>query len=139
MTKESHERPVVTTSTEQDAAYERFVEVASCGSRIEADLKASACEAAGEHVVVASDDVGGLHPELAAMSPSAVRLMTPSHRVDAVRGLLAELESGIHALPSEGEHEAITGRRASLPAWSLVVGLALIVALFALRILDAVG
>lgn len=129
----------MTTSLEQDAAYERFVQVASCGSRVEADLKASACEAAGEHVVVATDDAGGLHPELAAMSPSAVRLMTPSHRVDAVRELLAELEAGMHALPSEGEHESLHVHRTGLPAWGIVVGLVLVVAVFALRILDAVG
>lgn len=108
-----------------------FVHVGDCGSRVDAELKRSALEALGEHVVVATDDAGGLHPEL-ARTRSGARLMAPADRAEAVRELIAELDAGDHALPSTGEHERLgatpTGRMRLPVAVLLVLAFAFLVA-----------
>lgn len=107
---------------------ERLVTVASCTSRIEAQLKRTALEAHGVRAVVLTDDAGGIHPQLAMLACSAVRLAVPDHEADTARDLLAELDAGLHALPSTGEHERIDAPHASTGlAWAAGILLGVLV------------
>jgi hypothetical protein len=93
-------------------AVERMVTVASCGGRLEAELKRSALESDGLRAVVATDDAGGLHPELAALTCGAARVLVPEPEADRATELLAELDAGTHAL-RDGDHERIAAPPAS--------------------------
>lgn len=127
----------MTISTEQDA-WERFVHVGSCSTRMEAELKRSALDAVGERVVVASDDAGGLHPELAARAHLGIRLLAPEHRADAVRDILAELDAGDHALPSTGERD-VRDRSSTVGWWMSLALLASVLVVIGLRVSAFVG
>jgi hypothetical protein len=89
------------------ASYERLVAVVSCASRVDAELQRGALEASGYHAVVLTDDAGGTHPELTALTCGAVRIAVPEHEADHARDLLDELHRGEHALVDHGQHEAI--------------------------------
>ena len=110
-------------------AIERMVFLATCAGRADAELKAGALRSHGVRAVVATDDAGGQHPQLGT-TYGAVRLLVPHHEVDRARDLLDELESGHHALPSQGEHERIAAPRPRWPGW---VVLALLVTFLAYR------
>lgn len=101
-------------------------------SRVDAELKRAALEAFGEHVVIATDDAGGLHPEL-ARTRSGVRLLAPADRADAVRELLAQLDAGEHALPSTGEHERLGHGRSTRMGLPVAVLLVLVFAFVVAR------
>lgn len=107
-------------------AYERVVAIASCGSRWEADLKWSVLDASGYRVTVASDDAGGLHPELAYLA-CAYRLMVPEAQAESARELLDAIEE--NAAGVEGSVEPI---RVSRGWWAAIA--VLIVAVLAYRI-----
>lgn len=92
---------------ERDRTVERMVPVASCASRVEAALAHGALVADGLRAVVLTDDAGGVHPQLGLAVDGAVRVAVPVAEVDRARDLLAELDAGVHALPSTGEHERI--------------------------------
>lgn len=109
-----------------------FVPVADCASRVDAELKRSALAAFGEDVVVATDDAGGLHPEL-ARTRSGARLLAPAHRADAVRELLAELDAGDHALPDDGDHERLPRSGAERLGLPITLLLLLVLAFVAAR------
>lgn len=94
-----------------DHGRERLVAVASCTSRIEAELKRGALASEGMRAVVLTDDAGGVHPQLALLSRGAVRVAVPDHEVDRARAVLADLDAGRHALPSTGDHERIDAPR----------------------------
>lgn len=96
-----------TPRTPTPPAVEHLVTVATCTSRIDAQLKRGALEAAGLRAVVLTDDAGGAHPQLALLSHGAIRIAVPAHEADAAHDLLVELEAGLHALPSTGEHERL--------------------------------
>jgi hypothetical protein len=81
--------------------HERLVAVASCAGRLEAELKRAALESDGLRAVVLTDDAGGMHPELAALTCGAARVAVPDHEADRARELLAELDAGVHALDDE--------------------------------------
>lgn len=96
---------------ERDRSVERMVVVASCGSRIDAQLKRGALEADGIRAVMVTDDAGGAHPQLALSTHGGIRVVVPDHQADTALSLLVELDAGVHALPSTGEHERIAGPR----------------------------
>ena len=85
---------------------EPTVVVSVCTSRVEAELKRGALEDAGLRAVVASDDAGGLHPEMAVAYCGAHRLLVPESEADPARDLLAELDRGDHALHAEPADDA---------------------------------
>lgn len=88
-------------------AVERMVRVVSCRDRVHAQLVRGALEAHGLRARVMTDDVGGVHPQLAMLLDGAVRVVVPDHELETARAVLAELDAGVHALPSAGEHERI--------------------------------
>lgn len=96
---------------ERDRSVERMVVVASCGSRVDAQLKGGALEADGIRAVIVTDDAGGLHPQMALATGGGIRVVVPDHQADSARSLLVDLDAGVHALPSTGEHERIAGPR----------------------------
>lgn len=116
---------------ERDRSVERMVVVASCGSRIEAQLKRGALEADGIRAVMVTDDAGGVHPQLAMSADGVIRVVVPDHQADTARALLVDLDAGVHALPSTGEHERIEAPRrgTGTAMWSL----GLLVAMLAYR------
>lgn len=92
---------------DQRPRMERMVTIASCASRVEAEMQRGALQSAGYRAVVLTDDAGGTHPELTAMTCGAVRIQVPDHEADGARELLAELVSGVHALDEPGSHERL--------------------------------
>ncbi len=86
---------------------ERMVTVASCASRVDAEMRRGALESAGYRAIVLTDDAGGVHPELTALTCGAVRIQVPDHQADGARDLLEELAAGVHALDEPGAHEHI--------------------------------
>jgi hypothetical protein len=106
-----------------------MVAVASCGSRVEAELKRAALESDGLRAVVATDDAGGLHPQLAASTCAGARLMVPTGDADRARRLLAELDAGTHAL-DDGDHDRFDATTTSAAWW--IAGV--VVAFAALRL-----
>ena len=86
---------------------ERMVTVASCSSRVDAEMQRGALQSAGYRAVVLTDDAGGTHPELTALTCGAVRIQVPDHEADGARDLLQELADGVHALDEPGAHEHI--------------------------------
>lgn len=90
-------------------AYEKAVPIASCGSRWEADLKWSVLHAEGYRVSVASDDAGGLHPELAYLA-CAYRLMVPEAEAASARELLDAIEEAAAAETGETTPTRSSGR-----------------------------
>lgn len=85
--------------------------MASCTSRVDAELKRGALASEGMRAIVLTDDAGGVHPQLALLSRGAVRVAVPDHEADRARDVLADLEAGRHALPSTGDHERIDAPR----------------------------
>lgn len=116
---------------ERDRSVERMVVVASCSSRVEAQLKRGALEADGIRAVMVTDDAGGVHPQLALLAFGAIRVVVPDHQVDTARSLLVDLDAGIHALPSTGDHERIAAPRRG--ARTALFSLALLAAMLAYR------
>lgn len=114
-------------------AVEPMVPVASCSTRVEAALAHGALVAGGMRPVVLTDDAGGVHPQLGRAIEGAVRVAVPAHEVDRARDLLSELEAGVHALPSAGEHERIP-----TPAHGPALGVAVLALLALLLVYRAV-
>ncbi len=100
---------------------EPMVTVSRCGTRMEGLLKVSALEDAGLRARLASDDAGGLHPEMSMAYCGAYRVRVPEVEADDARALLAELDAGVHALWSEPDAPdvGLDGRRAGW-AWLAV-------------------
>lgn len=116
---------------ERDRSVERMVVVTSCASRVEAQLKRGALEAHGVQATVVTDDAGGIHPQLAMLADGAIRVVVPDHEADRARALLVDLDAGLHALPSTGDHERIdTPRRGAATA---LFSAALLAAMLAYR------
>lgn len=116
---------------EPDRSVERMVVVTSCSSRVEAQLKRGALEAHGVRATVVTDDAGGVHPQLAMLADGAIRVVVPDHEADTARALLLDLDAGLHALPSTGDHERIDApRRGTATA---LFSLALLAAMLAYR------
>lgn len=102
---------------------ERLVTVMACSSRVQAQLARGALATEGVRAVVLSDDAGGVHPQLALTSNLGVRVAVPDHEVDRARAVLGELEAGVHALPTTGDHERdVPPRGGNGPAF-VVLGL----------------
>lgn len=116
---------------EPDRSVERMVVVASCLSRIEAQLKRGALEAHGVRAIVVTDDAGGIHPQLALLADGAIRVVVPDHEADVARALLFDLDAGVHALPSTGDHERIDVPRRG--AGTALAAVALLAAMLAYR------
>lgn len=110
---------------DRDHAVERMVPVACCTSRIQAQLVRGALEAGGLRAVVLTDDAGGIHPQLALLGDGAIRVAVPDHQADTARGLLVELDAGVHALPATGDHERIDPPRRAARTMLLAGGLLL--------------
>jgi hypothetical protein len=114
-------------------AYERVVAIASCGSRWEADLKWSVLDAEGYRVTVASDDAGGLHPELAFLV-CAYRLMVPETEAASARELLDAIEE--HSAQEQG---SVAPVRASRGWWVAIAVLVAAVLAYRIWYLAAAG
>lgn len=110
---------------ERDRFVERMVVVAACSSRIDAQLKRGALEVDGIRALMVTDDAGGVHPQLALSSDGGIRVVVPDHQADTARSLLVDLDAGVHALPSTGEHERIPGPRRGAGTAVLTLGLLL--------------
>lgn len=121
---------------ERDRSVERMIVVASCFSRVEAQLKRGALEAHGVRARVVTDDAGGVHPQLAMLADGAIRVVVPDHEADTARALLLDLEAGVHALPSTGDHERIDMPRRG--AGTALFAAALLAAMLAYRAATAV-
>lgn len=110
-----------------------LVTVSGCASRIEAELKRAALEDQGIRAHVASDDAGGLHPEMGMAYCGAHRLQVPEPDRDRALGFLDELDRGDHALsgpdgPLLGDTEPTVGR---IVTW-VALGLAALILLYRL-------
>ncbi len=117
-------------------AMEPMATVVACRTRVQAQLVRGALEAHGVRARVVTDDAGGIHPQLGLAVDGAVRVVVPAHELDTARGLLAELDAGVHALPSTGEHERIVSPRHG--AGAAVVALVLLGVLLAYRAAELV-
>lgn len=110
--------------------------VATCTTRVQAQLVRGALEAHGLQARVRTDDAGGVHPQLGLMLNGAIRVVVPVEELDAARDLLAELDAGVHALPSTGEHERIVPPRHG--SATALVALALLGVLLVYRAVEVV-
>ena len=102
-------------------AVERMVTVRCCHDRVQAQLARGALQAHGVRAVVLTDDAGGVHPQLGMLLDGAIRVAVADHQADRARGLLDELDAGVHALPSTGDHERIVARRHGVGAAAVAV------------------
>ncbi|HEX9890109.1 MAG TPA: DUF2007 domain-containing protein [Nitriliruptorales bacterium] len=66
--------------------------VGSCSSRLEAELQRHVLEQAGIPSSLGSDDVGGMHPELAFTRCATHRVIVPASQVERARAVLADFE-----------------------------------------------
>lgn len=66
-------------------------------SRLDAELRRGALEAAGITVRIATDDAGGMHPHLGP-SAAGIRLLVPADQAGRARELLVDLDAGRWAL-----------------------------------------
>ena len=82
-----------------------FVEIATFGSRLEAETIGHALDQYGIPFLVQSHDVGMFGPGMIGSSPAGARLLVPQDRVDEVRELLnCVVTEGPLGAP-EGEEE----------------------------------
>lgn len=88
-----------------DARFQRSVAITVCTSRMEAELKRSVLDSAGIVSHVASDDVGGLHPEMGYAYCGAHRLVVGEDQADEARELLQELADAPPAWPGHPDDE----------------------------------
>lgn len=108
---------------DRSPAVELMVTAVSCSSRVQAQLVCGALQADGLRAVVVTDDAGGVHPQLALLSAGAVRVVVPAPELDLARAAVAELDAGVHALPSTGEHERLPAPRPGTGPWWVAAGL----------------
>lgn len=106
-----------------------LVTISTCGTRVDGLLRVAALQSAGLDATLASDDAGGLHPEMAAAYCGAYRVVVPAAQEGEARELLEELDAGHHAIVEEPEapRVGLDGRRRGW-AWLAVamVGLFLV-------------
>ena len=76
-------------------------------------LRVAALQSAGLDATLASDDAGGLHPEMAAAYCGAYRVVVPAAQAADAQELLEELDAGHHAIVDEPEapRVGLDGRR----------------------------
>lgn len=73
-------------------ADQRTVPVGSCTSRPEAEFKRHVLLDAGIETLIATDDAGGLHPEMGFAYCGAYRLLVPEDRAGEAGALLATFD-----------------------------------------------
>lgn len=101
---------------------ERTVAITSCGNRIEAELKRSALDDAGIMASVASDDAGGLHPEMSVAYCGAYRIVVRESEADDSREIIAALDRGDHAFIDNEDDWPPAATRSSLLPTLLLLG-----------------